>query len=280
MLARKRVKKTDFVIIIILMLIILTVVLYNIFCVERIKNTYLYANDHMKTVINDIQTGDAEKYENNVAFFNQELEEKNNVILLGDSYGINYLRIFNIGWIGWIEQFKTMFPECKCYTSAIPGSGLYVMEKGFETQLDDIIVNNPDLKDVSEIILVGGYNDVMNDVKHNSQTTSEQIDNAMADFVIKAHEKWPDVKISYMYVARDLDNSNDDYLVGFSENFKDICDKNNVLYVDGSNDILNCSDDMYVNDEDPNSGFHPSTRGSKKIAISIAEYLVNGKLEE
>ena len=66
----------------------------------------------------------------------------------------------------------------------------------------------------------------------------------------------------------------------YEDIYRKACDDNGVIYVENSQGILSEKDDMFVEEDDKNSGYHPSTKGCKKLAISIAEYASNGVLTE
>lgn len=269
-------KMTDILILIIILIMLITVCFF-ISC-EKTKKSYSKINDNSNLIINDIMTENTEEYENCLSDYKKELINKNDkVILIGDSYGTTYINSFKTEWIGWAEQFEVLFPECECYTSAVGGTGLYKRKRGFERQLEDIINDNPDLSNVSDIVLVGGYNDIKEDLVKGENN----LDESMASFVELARRNWPDVRISYMYVAKDYNSvETSDLIVEYESIFKKVCEEYDVIYVENANKIINSIDDIYINDTDANSGFHPNDKGNKKIAISIAEYLATGKIKE
>ena len=193
------------------------------------------------------------------------------VLLIGDSYGISYLNDNNEGWIGWAEQFKQLFPMCNCYTYPVGGAGLVKGDFGFKKQLSSIIEEDAP-KEVTDIVIIGGYNEV--------GKTEEELGRAMQEFVSLARSNWPDVLISYMFVPRsyiDIEKSNE--LINYQKIVRSLCKEYDVLFVDNAMNILDSQDDMFFSENDINSGYHPSTKGSKKIAESIAEYILTGDLQ-
>lgn len=60
---------------------------------------------------------------------------------------------------------------------------------------------------------------------------------------------------------------------------KKVCKKYKICYVKNAENILDNKDLIYWDENDANSGFHPSTLGGKKMATKIAEYLLYDKIE-
>ena len=51
-----------------------------------------------------------------------------------------------------------------------------------------------------------------------------------------------------------------------------------MFFVEGAMAILDSIDNIYLDDVDSNSGFHPSTEVAEKIAISITMYILTGDI--
>ena len=193
------------------------------------------------------------------------------IIIIGDSYGITYLNEDGTGWIGWDEAFKTLFPNADYYAEPVGGAGLVKGGFGYKKQLYGIVETyNP--KDVTDILLVGGYND--------ADKSKEELEAALSDIVSFSSSHWPDVNISYMYVPRSYKSvKKSNLLINYEKIIRDICFENDVVFVEGAMAILDSIDDIYIDDVDSNSGFHPSTEGAEKIAISIAMYILTGDID-
>ena len=199
------------------------------------------------------------------------------VVMIGDSYGIKYVNENDEkeGWNGWADSFKTMFPDAKVYTSAV-GRAAFVGNKTtvtFEMQLDDLIETIDDKDNITDVVLIGGYNDMFN--------TEDRLYEAVSNFRDKVKDNFPNAKISMMYVAAD-------YRYGDRKRqlkrqgvlFKELCDKYDIVFVENSDKVLNNKNLMYFYGDDANGGFHPNNDGCDKIAFKTAEYLVTGAVSE
>lgn len=61
------------------------------------------------------------------------------IVLIGDSYGVNYVGESGDGWVGYVDQFNILFPEVTTYGSAVGGSGFIGgVKETFEMQLDEV----------------------------------------------------------------------------------------------------------------------------------------------
>lgn len=220
-----------------------------------------------------------------VHFYNEKINKSGRVIaLIGDSYGVNYVNKIGIWetyswetnrWIGWVDAFMLLFPDIMAYESAVGGAGFIgAHEKTFEAQLDALINKMNNGEKLSDIVVLGGYNDMASD---GSET---DIDKAISDFSKKAHGYFPDVRVSFMYIPVNYGNVNEQKkLDEYCEVLRRICSNNDITFVENSNKILDSEELIYWHEGDDNSGFHPNSNGCRKISLAIAEYLANGFLE-
>lgn len=233
---------------------------------------FFHKESDEEIVLNEIKTGDEKEYEDKVEAYDETLKQGHTLILIGDSYGINYDNDSGNGWIGWAEQFGILFPDVKYFAEPVGGTGFIRGGNGFEKQLKNIASSN-DLSAVKDVVVIGGYNDL--------GLSQEQITEAMAAFVRLARDACPNARISYMYVANDVrEDGKADIIKQYEDIYRKACDDNGAIYVENSQGILSEKDDMFVEEDDKNSGYHPSSKGCKKLAISIAEYTSNGVLTE
>ena len=133
-------------------------------------------------------------------------------------------------------------------------------------------IDNPN--GVTDIVVLGGFNDT------NWSRSNEELDFAIKQFKSFANSRYKNAKISFMYVAVDYRN---ELMVLKRESyysvFQNLCEENEIEFVEDANKILVKKSDIYWSEDDKNSAYHPSTKGAQKIATGIAEYLTTGKLE-
>lgn len=213
-------------------------------------------------------------------YYSQKLKASNkSIVLIGDSDGINHDASGAAGngnnWIGWADTFKILFPDIPTYTRAVAGSGFFgaVSEK-FIDQLNNLESKINNKNEITDIIVLGGYNDVTTD------RSEDDLNKAVLQFCERAKELMPNAKISFMYTSVDFKSQIiQNRLNEYEDVFRRVCQNNNVNFVENSSDILDSKELMFWDQVDPYSGFHPSTKGSMKIVGKIVEYLVNNKIE-
>lgn len=219
-----------------------------------------------------------------VHFYNMKLRKADKVIaLIGDSYGVNYVNRIGIWetyswetnrWSGWADAFRLLFPDVKVYASAVGGAGFIgANEKTFEAQLTNLFNKMNDGEELSDVIVLGGYNDMA------SAGTEADLEKAVSGFSKKVYEKYPGSKVSFMYIPVDYNDLNEQKkLHDYCEIFRRICRKNDIVFVENSDKILGSEDLIFWYEGDENSGLHPNSKGCRKISLAIAEYLVSGHI--
>jgi len=220
--------------------------------------------------------------QSSVDLYNHKLKSINKtVVMIGDSYGVNYVTrseahpytTSDTGrWVGWVDIFTLLFPNLKTYQSAVGGSGFIGgVKETFEVQLDSLIEKIDHSDEITDVIVIGGYNDM------SICSTEEDLDKAISSFTKTAKTAFPKATISFMYVSVDYANSvNKNSLDKYGTTFYQLCLKHGINYVANAHNILDSKNLIFWDESDLNSGFHPNTQGSIKIAEKIAEYLIYG----
>lgn len=223
-----------------------------------------------------------DKTEKDIQAINNELDnvnlrEKTNVsnkriIMIGDSYGVKYLENDG-GWVGWGYQFETNYPNTECYVSAVGGAGLTIGTT-FLAQLQNISNSVTNKDTITDIIVMGGYNDAMVGL------TLDQIKNALNEISSYVKKIYPYAKLSVGFLGVDY-NTGSKY-AGQSKCYttatlyRSACSTLDISYIFNSEYILCNKDYIWFHKTDANSGFHPNTLGCFTIANLLHQYLEQG----
>lgn len=187
------------------------------------------------------------------------------VILIGDSYGLD-----TSWWTGWQTAFNNL-GIYTVYKSAVGGSG-FVGDPNVNTflqQLQNLSV--PNHNDITDIVVLGGYNDA------SMSVTEANLLSACQAFSAYANANYPNAKIHFGFIAINYDTSGmQATLNSYANIFKKVCSKSNIAFIPNAQYILLNKDYVFISSGNPNSKFHPSTDGSEVVAQKLAEYLASG----
>ncbi len=195
------------------------------------------------------------------------------VICIGDSYNKN-----TEWWDGWGKCLHDNYPSFEVYSYEAGGGGFvantyeYNFLGALQNHSQDVEVE--DKSRVTDIIVLGGYNDV------SVSATDEQMRTAIGEFVAYCNTNYPNAKVTIAGIAVDYNSAitqgklnamNSGYSSFAVE--KGAATNNNFKY------LLQCKSRLFFADENPNSGFHPSTAGNTEIAKALAQYLTSGTFD-
>ena len=200
------------------------------------------------------------------------LTNKKTVICVGDSY--NYDGSL---WTGWGTCLKD-FDNYTVYSYQAPGGGFvahaeqYSFLTALQNHAGDVAVT--DKLAVSDILVLGGYNDV------SVSATKAQITTAMQAFITYCEENYPNAKITVGNISIDYNNATTQRKLNeMAEVYKEVALSLGVAYYERFKYLLQNKKYILFVSGDPNSGFHPTTNGNKRVASACAEYLQNGSFE-
>lgn len=210
------------------------------------------------------------KTEKNIKAINNVSNKR--IIMIGDSYGVKYLENEG-GWTGWGYQFARIFPDTDCYISAVGGAGLTVGAT-FLTQLQNISSSVTNKDTITDIIIMGGYNDAMSNLSY------DQIKNALNEISSYVKNNYPYAKLSVGFLGVDY-NTESKYAgqtkcYSTATLYRSACSVLDISYMFNSEYILCYKDYIWFNETDPNSGFHPNNTGCLAIAYLLHQYLEQG----
>lgn len=195
------------------------------------------------------------------------------VICIGDSYNKN-----TEWWDGWGKCLHDNYPSFEVYSYEAGGGGFvantdeYNFLGALQNHSQDVEVQ--DKASVTDIVVLGGYNDV------SVSATDEQMRTAIGQFVAYCNSTYPNAKVTIAGIAVDynsavtqgkLNSMNMEYSTFAVE--KGATTHPNFKY------LLQCKSRLFFSDGNPNSGFHPSTTGNTEIANALAQYLTSGNFE-
>ena len=184
-------------------------------------------------------------------------------LFIGDSYGTgdNELGQHTTSWTTLVPQYLGLTVGTNCLTNSVNGSG-FNAGYGFKTQLQDLSSTVPDVNTITDIVIVGGYND--------KDSSVEQIDSKMAECFSYAKTTYPNAQImlacvgwSKVYLNRQANVINS--LTAYTG-----CGKYGVKYLKNTEYILHdyslFSDDSY----------HPNQNGQNELSKYLAEAIISG----
>lgn len=197
------------------------------------------------------------------------------VICIGDSYGVNYA-----GWSGWGYEFAKIYQQGKVYVGATGGAGWVNASEGrnFLQTLQYVVDNNPSMvkKDITDIVVLGGYNDMSTSLTANACAT------AMATFKEYCYTHFPNARVHFGCVGMDYKNPYNEYklLQTYGEDiYPSTCSNSGINYYNRFKYILLDSQYVFIESGNPNSYFHPNTAGCKQIAKYLYRYLELGNFD-
>lgn len=190
------------------------------------------------------------------------------IICIGDSYNYD-----NAGWIGWGTSFKNRYPWIDVYVNSNPGGGFVTVanERTFTTELDEIYSSITDPEGITDVVVMGGYNDMS-----MSQSRAD-IQTGMSRFKNKSNELFPNAKIHVGYIGTDarLNGKQTDNFT-YANYYAYCCAVNGLVFIPNIQYTLLVKDFIFFDESNPNSGFHPNTSGSGELARHLMTHLQGG----
>lgn len=195
------------------------------------------------------------------------------VICIGDSYNKN-----TEWWDGWGKCLKDNFEGFEVYSYEAGGGGFvantyqYDFLGALQNHSQDVEVE--DKSRVTDIVVLGGYNDV------SVQATDVALKAAIKTFIAYCHENYPNAKVTIAGISFDYN----------SQNNQEKCNNMNMKYSQFATELgaatyphfkylLQAKSLIFFQDGNANSGFHPSTTGNIEVAKAIAQYLTGGAFD-
>lgn len=210
-----------------------------------------------------------------VIFTNGEAQldsDKRIVICIGDSYNKDTEM-----WDGWGTCLKTVNPNIEVYSYEAGGGGFvantyqYDFLGALQNHSQDEKVPENKKKLVTDIVVLGGYNDC------SVQATQAQITNKVKEFVAYCKSNYPNAKITIGSISFDYNSAeNQGRLFTYKTYYKIAANLCGVSFYENFSYILRNTNKIYFSDSNPNSGFHPNTKGNTAVAEYLNEYLYNG----
>lgn len=209
-------------------------------------------------------------------------ESRREIILIGDSYGIDYNNTSTGGsWTGWQTQFANNNPQWTVHKMATGGAGFSIAAEGrnFLQTLQYLETQETIYGDrVTDIVVLGGYNDM-------SATTSQGDVNAITtyinpyveQFVAYCRTNYPNAKIHIGCIGFDYANALNNYRCELvSQAYQRCAQLNNCKCIKNWRYILLQKSFVFILTGDANSYFHPNTLGGADVANYLAQYISAG----
>lgn len=193
------------------------------------------------------------------SYFNSLLNlinnKEKNIVMLSDSYGMSD------GKGGWCSKAKAILEKCgyKCDYIAASGYGFVGNDGKFIDLMNDYVENKTEkeLKDVTEVVIAGGWNDI----------GKSNVENSIITFVNKAKELFPNALIDIAFIAFDTTYGVWQGANYIYKEYSRACNQCGANFFDNavwsSHVINNMSDTRHPNDD-----------GYSNIANCIVEYIL------
>ncbi len=199
----------------------------------------------------------------------EEKEDDRKYIFIGDSYGSGHTQYDGVltSWTTYIPTYMGLEEE-EYYVMSIPGAGfINGSDNGidFLKQLEYVTEHEVRLEDkneITDIVVLGGYND---------QTYSvEEIEAAIAQFCDYAKTNYPNATVKVGAVGWSTREANNKQLVANSiPGYKKVMNHGGV-YLHNTEYLARCQGNF------SRDGVHPNQNGQIQISRGVAEALVNG----
>lgn len=187
-------------------------------------------------------------------------------LFVGDSYGTgqNELSEQTTPWTTLVPQYLGLTVGTDCWTDSHNGSG-FNAGYGFKVQLQDLAATVPDPNAITDIVIVGGYND--------KNSTIAQIDTKMAEAFTYAKTTYPNAQIMLACVGWSYVYDNRQAIALNSIPAYQGCGKYGVRYLTNTEYILHdytlFSGDYY----------HPNQDGQNELSKYLATAILNGSCD-
>lgn len=226
------------------------------------------------------EKSDIEELQLQVADIEDELDtkvDKKNpnervVICVGDSYNKN-----TDWWDGWGKCLKDI-SGFTVYSYEAGGGGFVANTYQYDflgalqnhSQDDECT----DKESVTDIVVLGGYNDV------SVGATDEALRTAMSTFITYCKTNYPNARITIAGIAFDYNSvSNQRKVNTMNMKYSQFATELGVSTHPHFKYILQAKSLVFFMEGNANSGFHPSTTGNEQVANCLAQYLLNGTFD-
>lgn len=193
------------------------------------------------------------------------------VICIGDSYGID-----TSSWNGWISQFIATWNAQGGHAFGLGtgGAGWVAAPQGrnflqtLQAAANQVTGHE---KDVTDIVVLGGFNDASTD------TSTAALTSAMTAFKNYVKQTYPNARIRIGFIGICNNNTETmDKLIDYCKYWKDGASVNGFAYCENFEHILTNDTYVFVADGNANSHFHPNTLGNSRVASALAVFLTSG----
>lgn len=185
--------------------------------------------------------------------------ENRKYILIGDSYADGYTPDGNV--TSWEQYFVNLTGLTNTIQKHLGGTGFVnlVQNKNFQSLLEEV----PDDNTVTDIVVLGGYNDI--------NYTKQQIYNSISSFVAKANEKFPNANVHIGFIGWCRDSSVIYPLSIACQHYRECSGYYNASYLNNIEYSLHNYFDDFSSD-----GIHPNLQGQTKITRNLIQSLMTG----
>ena len=194
-------------------------------------------------------------------------------VLIGDSYGENYTTPDQINVVGWVDQFisimgLTQFNITPNHIYRVSGSGFLGAQstRGWLNYINSLSTD----ESITDIIIIGGANDIEWSDPNNHAALNAAIDETLA----AAKSKFPSARIHLGYAAQLVGDSS----LALSNKFKEC----QILYnergaLNGCSIIKNLNTALYNLAYMVNNN-HPNSEGTRALAGIISSHMKGGSI--
>lgn len=188
------------------------------------------------------------------------------IVTIGDSYDLN-----TQNWQGWAYLFSMNYTWYTVYDAANGGAGFVTASpegQTFVTALDTAYNKTPNPTEVTDVVVMGGYNDA------SMSQTAESINTAMANFKAKALNYFPNAKVHVGFLGVDNRyNGMQATLFNYCNIYRRAAAMTGFSFIENINYTLLNNDYILNVAGDANSGFHPNTIGNTEVARNLMMWL-------
>ncbi len=199
----------------------------------------------------------------------KESEDDRNYIFIGDSYGSGHTEFDGVltSWTTYVPNYLGL-EEDDYYAMATPGAGFanknyYGVDFLYELEyVTENVIHEEDRENITDIVVLGGYNDQAYSV--------EEIETAIDEFCDYAKENYPNATVRVGAVGWSTTEENNDLILENSiPGYKKVINHGgSYLY---NTEFLGRCQDNFSRD-----GIHPNQNGQIQISRGVAEALMEG----
>ena len=209
-------------------------------------------------------------------------ESRREIILIGDSYGIDYNNTSTGGsWTGWQTQFANNNPQWTVHKMATGGAGFSIAAEGrnFLQTLQYLETRETIYGDrITDIVVLGGYNDMSATTSQGSvDAITTYLNPYVEQFVAYCRTSYPNAKIHFGCIGFSYSSATNNYRCELvNQAYQRCAQLNNCKCIPNWRYILLQKSFVYILADDANSYFHPNTNGNADVAKFLAQYISTG----